>query len=75
MLQVVLLTAPEIGVLPFSKQFYKYGLEKVADPKAKPNALLLRLLRGRLPDADKFLDDKGLAMLLEGMNIPPDDGL
>jgi hypothetical protein len=54
-------------------QFYQYALRKVANPKEKPDALLLRLIRGRLPGADEFLNEEGLALLLKGVNIPPDD--
>ncbi|SRR5579871_3997936 len=54
-------------------QLYQYALRKVANQKEKPNTLLLRLIRGTLPGTDEFLDDYGLALLLKGMDIPPDE--
>ena len=53
-------------------QFYQFALRKIANPSEKPDGLHMRLLRGHLPGADKFINDKAFEFLLKGVNIPPD---
>lgn len=58
-------------------RFYQYALKKVRNPKEKPDGLLLRLIKGRLPGpgSDHYLNESALAMLLEGQAVPPDEGV
>jgi len=53
-------------------QAYQYAQKRAANPNERPHPLLRNLLKGLAVEADAFLDDKGLGLLLEGINIPPD---
>jgi len=57
----------------FCYESYQYELKRAANPNERPRDLLLRLLKGLVVGADTFLNDEGFALLLDGIEIPPDD--
>jgi hypothetical protein len=67
------LQAPQLQAADlFCYQSYQFALKRAVNPTEKPSPLVRRLVRGTLLQADTFLDDKGLSLLLKDADIPPD---
>jgi hypothetical protein len=53
---------------------YQYAQKRAAVPDTRPDSLLQELISGTISDVyHTFLDDYGLQVLLQGIDVPPDD--